>query len=37
MTAPTTNRIDEFKPEAVTARDRMRPIVLTNEISFDRR
>ena len=36
MTAPTTSRIDASKPEASTPRDRMRPLVLTNEIAFDR-
>jgi hypothetical protein len=36
MTAPTTSRTDAFKPEAITPRDRMRPIVLTNEFAVDR-
>jgi hypothetical protein len=36
MTAPTTTRIDAFKAEGTKPRDPMRPIVLTNEIAFDR-
>ena len=35
MTAPTKNRIDAFKAEGTKPRE-MRPIVLTNEIAFDR-
>jgi hypothetical protein len=36
MTAPTTDRIDALTAEAAKPRPRMRPIVLTNEIAFDR-
>jgi len=35
MTAPTTTRIEAFKANGIKPRDRMRPIVLTNEIAFD--
>jgi hypothetical protein len=36
MTAPTTNRFEAFQAEAPKPHDRMRPIMLTNEIAVDR-
>jgi hypothetical protein len=36
MTAPTTDRIDALTAQGAKPRRRMRPLVLTNEIEFDR-
>ncbi len=36
MTARTTDRIDASTAEGAKPRHRMRPIMLTNEIAFDR-
>jgi hypothetical protein len=36
MTAPTTNRFDAFQADAPKPHDRMRPIMLTNDIAIER-
>ena len=36
MTAPATNRFDAFQVEPSKPHDRVRPIMLTNEIATER-